>query len=110
MMEATGGYVTTWDAVNEPISGADSDGDGYYDLQSASNGDASANFYWQDYLGNEDYVRIVVAKARQYFQEYGGNPSDLKLFINDYNLESWWDGNKKPRVWCTGLKPGNLMV
>ncbi|CDB09346.1 glycosyl hydrolase family 10 [Bacteroides sp. CAG:633] len=97
MMEATGGYVTTWEAVNEPISGADSDGDGYYDLQSASNGDASANFYWQDYLGNEDYVRIVVAKARQYFQEYGGNPSDLKLFINDYNLESWWDGNKKAK-------------
>lgn len=95
MMEATGGYVTAWDAVNEAISGTDTDGDGYYDLQSASNGDATTNFYWQDYLGNEDYVRIVVAKARQYFQEYGGNPSDLKLFINDYNLESWWDGNKK---------------
>lgn len=97
MMEATGGYVTTWDAVNEAISGTDADGDGYYDLQSASNGDPTTNFYWQDYLGNEDYVRIVVAKARQYFQEYGGNPSDLKLFINDYNLESWWDGNKKAK-------------
>lgn len=97
MMETTGGYVTAWDAVNEAISGTDADGDGYYDLQSASNGDATTNFYWQDYLGNEDYVRIVVAKARQYFQEYGGNPSDLKLFINDYNLESWWDGNKKAK-------------
>lgn len=97
MMEATGGYVTAWDAVNEAISGTDADGDGYYDLQSASNGDATTNFYWQDYLGNEDYVRIVVSKARQYFQEYGGNPSDLKLFINDYNLESWWDGNKKAK-------------
>lgn len=95
MMEATGGYVTAWDAVNEAISGTDGDGDGYYDLQSAENGDPATNFYWQDYLGSEDYVRIVVAKARQYFQEYGGNPSDLKLFINDYNLESWWDGNKK---------------
>lgn len=98
MMEATGGYVTSWDAVNEAISGADNDGDGIYDLQSAkfvSEEEAANNFYWQDYLGSEDYVRIVVAKARQYFQEYGGNPSDLKLFINDYNLESWWDGNKK---------------
>lgn len=95
MMEATGGYVTTWDAVNEAISGADNDHDGYFDLQSAENGDASQNFYWQDYLGDEDYVRIVISKARQYFAEYGGNPSDLKLFINDYNLESWWDGNKK---------------
>lgn len=95
MMEATGGYVTAWDAVNEAISGVDSDGDGYYDLQSAENGDPSTNFYWQDYLGSEDYVRIVVAKAREHFAEYGGDPSDLKLFINDYNLESWWDGNKK---------------
>ena len=27
--------------------------------------------------------------------ENGGSPSDLKLFINDYNLESDWDDNKK---------------
>ena len=41
MMEACGGYVVAWDAVNEAISGADADGDGYYDLQSATNGDPS---------------------------------------------------------------------
>lgn len=88
MMEATEGYVTTWDAVNEPISGQ---GGQYYDLWSADNGDPANNFYWQDYLGDEEYVRFVVAKAREYYQ--GTEP--LKLFINDYNLESWWDGNKK---------------
>ena len=82
-------------AVNEAISGADADGDGYYDLQSATNGDPSTNFYWQDYLGNEDYVPIVTQLAEKYFVEHGGNAADLKLFINDYNLESWWDGNKK---------------
>ena len=91
MMEATDGYVTAWDAVNEPISGSDGDGDGFYDLWSAENGDAANNFYWQDYLGNEDYVRIVVAKAREHYK--GTEP--LKLFINDYNLESDWDDNKK---------------
>ena len=95
MMEATAGKVTAWDVVNEAISGVDADGDGWYDLQSASNGDPKNNFYWQDYLGSEDYVRIVVSKARQYFEEFGGNPADLKLFINDYNLESDWDDNKK---------------
>ena len=94
MMEATAGKVVSWDAVNESISGRDTNGDGYYELESASWG-SSTNFYWQDYLGSEDYVRIVVGKARKYFAEHGGNPSDLKLFINDYNLESWWDGNKK---------------
>lgn len=97
MMKATGGYVTTWDVVNEAISGGDNDGDGKYDLQSTKNvsaDDAKNNFYWQDYLGNEDYVRIVVAAARKYYAENGGT-EPLKLFINDYNLESDWDDNEK---------------
>ena len=97
MMKSTAGYVTAWDVVNEAISGDGNDGEGFYPLQSASNvsaDDAKNNFYWQDYLGNEDYVRIVVAAARKYYAENGGT-EPLKLFINDYNLESWWDGNKK---------------
>lgn len=97
MMKATGGYVTAWDVVNEAISGGGDDGEGFYPLQSASNvsaEDAKNNFYWQDYLGSEDYVRIVVAAARKYYAENGGtNP--LKLFVNDYNLESDWDDNQK---------------
>lgn len=91
MMGATDGYVSAWDAVNEPISGGDGDGDGYYDLWSAENGDPANNFYWQDYLGSEDYVRTVIASARKHYK--GTEP--LKLFINDYNLESDWDDNKK---------------
>lgn len=94
MMEACEGYVTAWDVVNEAISGTDLDGDGIYDLQSATRGTVSAedarnNFYWQDYLGDEDYVRTAVRLARQY------GPQNMKLFINDFNLESWWDNNKK---------------
>ena len=94
MMEVTAEKVSAWDAVNEAIAGADFDGDGYYDLQSATNGDPANNFYWQDYLGNEDYVRIVIEKARKYYAEFGGT-APLRLFINDYNLESDWDDNKK---------------
>ena len=94
MMEVTAEKVSAWDAVNEAISGVDADGDGYYDLQSATNGDPANNFYWQDYLGNEDYVRLVIQKARQYYAEFGGT-APLRLFINDYNLESDWDDNKK---------------
>ena len=89
MMEATAGKVSAWDAVNEAISGADTDGDGWYDLQHA-NGNAS-DFFWQDYLGDVDYVRTVIAAARENYT--GTDP--LKLFINDYNLESDWDQNKK---------------
>ena len=100
MMEATDGYVTSWDVVNEALSGADKDGDGKYDLQSAKRGNVSAddaknNFYWQDYLGDIDYVRTAVAAARKSFAAHNGDPEKLKLFINDYNLESYWDDNAK---------------
>ena len=95
MMEATEGKVKAWDVVNEPISGGP--WGQRYDLQhAATSEDPSNKFYWQDYLG-DDYVRVPVKFARQYFEENGGNPSDLKLFINDYNLESDWDDNQKLR-------------
>lgn len=100
MMEATDGYVTSWEVVNEALSGKDYDGDGKFDLQSAKRGNVSAddaknNFYWQDYLGDIDYVRTAVADARKSFAAHNGDPEKLKLFINDYNLESDWDDNGK---------------
>ena len=106
MMEACGGSVTAWDVVNEPISGG-GDGNGNYALQSATNPDDNGvggqNFYWQDFLG-DDYVRIPIKFARKYFAENGGNSGDLKLFINDYNLESWWDNNKKVKSLINWIK------
>ena len=100
MMEATEGKVKAWDVVNEALSGEDKDGDGKFDLQSAKRGNVSAedaknNFYWQDYLGDIDYVRTAVAAARKGFVDAGGKREELKLFINDYNLESDWDQNGK---------------
>lgn len=94
MMEATAGQVKAWDVVNEAISGGP--WGQRYDLQHAAtgSGDQSNKFYWQDYLG-DNFVRIPVKFARKYFAENGGNPEELKLFINDYNLESDRDDNQK---------------
>ena len=91
--EGTEVIVKAWDVVNEAISGEDKDGDGIYDLQHGTvkikDLKKNSDFFWQDYMGDLEYVRTAVKKARQ----YGGN--DLKLFVNDYNLESDWDQNKK---------------
>ena len=99
MMEATDGYVKAWDVVNEALSGADGDGDGIYDLQNYENNNisdpsnvSSGVFYWQAFMGDLEYVRTAVASARKHFK---GNADELKLFVNDYNLESTWDDNAK---------------
>ena len=93
--------VKAWDVVNEAISGGNPDGDlngdGAYALQHATP-DNEKDFFWQDYLGDLDYVRTVVRLARQ----YGGN--DLKLFVNDYNLESDWDQNGKLKSLINWIK------
>ena len=107
MMEATEGKVKAWDVVNEAISGTDKDGDGFYELQSATRGtvsadDAKNNFYWQDYLGDLEYVRTAVAAARKGFADAGGNPEELKLFINDYNLETADDQKLKSLIHWIG--------
>lgn len=95
MMEACDSRVQAWDMINEAISGGDSDGDGWYDLQSAATGGSASDFFWQDYLGPENYGVIVEKAAREAYAKHGGNAADLKLFVNDYNLESDWDDNMK---------------
>ena len=105
MMQACGDKVKAWDLVNEAISGGGNDGDGFYTLQHSEGynpngtwdvgGDA---FYWQDYMGDLEYVRQAARLARKY------GPEDIKLFINDYNLESDWDDNKKLKSLINWIK------
>lgn len=106
MMDACGGKVKAWDLVNEAVSGADTDGDGDYDLQHAANvneTDRNNSFYWQDYMGDIDFVRYAASSARRHYKATGGE-GELKLFINDYNLESTWDDNKKLKSLVNWIK------
>ena len=96
MMEACDGKVKGWDLINEAIGGGGNDGSGNYLLQHSDaynpNGNPDATwdvgggaFYWQDYMGDLEYVRQACRLARKH------GPEDVKLFINDYNLEGTWD-------------------
>ena len=109
MMNACGGKVKAWDLVNEAISGGGDDGNGNYTLQHSAkyspNGNPDATwdvggdaFYWQDYMGDLEYVRQACRLARKY------GPQDVVLFINDYNLESDWDNNKKVKSLVAWIK------
>ncbi len=105
MMTACEGKVKAWDLVNEAISGGGNDGQGNYALQHSEGynpngtwdvgGDA---FYWQDFMGDLEYVRQACRLARKY------GPEDIVLFINDYNLESDWDQNKKLKSLINWIK------
>ncbi len=92
MMETCDGKVKAWDVVNEAISGGNPDAEGVYALQHAPEGGSETDFFWQDYLGDLDYVRTAVRLARQY------GPEDIKLFVNDYNLEYEWHGNDNKKL------------
>ena len=96
MMQATGGKVKAWDLINEAVSGG-GNVNGYYALQTEATSEHNPqDFYWQDYFTPEMYGPIVEKAARDaYAAVEGTNPADLKLFINDYNLESDWDNNQK---------------
>lgn len=96
MMQATKGKVKAWDLINEAVSGG-GNVNGFYALQTEATSEHNPqDFYWQDYFTPEMYGPIVEKAARDaYAAVEGTNPADLKLFINDYNLESDWDGNKK---------------
>ena len=104
MMEACDGKVKAWDLVNEAIAGEGDDGEGNYELQHSKGYKGGTwdvggeNFYWQDHLGDLDYVRQACRLARKY------GPEDMVLFINDYNLESDWDNNKKVKSLINWIK------
>ena len=104
MMEACDGKVKAWDLVNEAIGGGgehgeDVDEQGNYNLQHSTSYKeygtwdvGGSNFFWQDNMGDLDYVRQACRLARKY------GPEDIKLFVNDYNLEGIWDLTPKDGI------------
>lgn len=93
MMDATEGKVKAWSVVNEPLQ----DGSGELNIKNGTDNPDPNSFYWQDILG-ENYVQNVVKYAREHYAEQeGAIASELKLFVNENNLESFENDNAKCR-------------
>lgn len=81
MMEFCAPTIRSWTIVDKPIDDTDPS-----KLNSGEGKTLSAGqFYWQDYIG-EYYAAQAIKSARKYYAEYGGNETDLSLFINESNL------------------------
>ncbi len=78
MMNASQGYVKNWDVLANVIG----------DDGAINAADGGNNFNWSEFLGEEDFARLAVKYAREYFAAAGGNASDLKLFINESGLDN----------------------
>ena len=90
LIDACGGYVKTWELLNEPMQ----DWPDPTQLKTGmkdgvdvnKDNTQNSNFYWQDFLG-KDYA----VKALEFARKHGGE--DIKLFVNEYGLEGI--GSKK---------------
>jgi hypothetical protein len=78
MMNASQGYVKNWDVLANVIG----------DDGAINSADGGNNFNWSEFLGEEDFARLAVKYAREYYAAAGGNASDLKLFINESGLDN----------------------
>ncbi len=98
IMEYSGSRVQAWDVINEPIADNNelrgvggnfmkNDDDEEPDTEPVEEEGLHLNwaddhFYWGYYIGKEYAV-----KAFEYAHKYKAN-ADVKLFVNDFNLES----------------------
>ena len=83
LMKINAGRITSFDLIDEPIDTKAELDNGMYDLKHATD-----KIFWQDILGSENYAPAVSKAAIEAFQNYDGNPEQLKFFISETGLES----------------------
>jgi hypothetical protein len=83
VMKITEGRIQAFDLIDEPIDTKAIMDNGMFDIKHATD-----KIFWQDILGSENYAPVVASAARKYYEEYGGDPTELKFFISEKGLEN----------------------
>lgn len=82
LMKINAGRIKSFDLIEEAIDTKSELESGIYDLKHSTE-----KIFWQDILGSKNYAPIVSKIAGDKFAEHGGNPAELKFFINETGLE-----------------------
>ena len=81
-MKINEGRIKSFDLIDEAIDTKALLENGMYDIKHSTD-----KIFWQDILGSENYAPAVSKAAREAFEAYGGNPSELRFFISESGLD-----------------------
>ena len=82
LMKIVEGRIQLFDLIDEPIDTKAVLDNDMYDLKHSTD-----KIFWQDILGSENYAPVTAHATRTSYEEYGGDPAELKLFIGETGLE-----------------------
>ena len=82
LMKINAGRIKSFDLIDEAIDSKAELENGMLDLKHST-----SNIFWQDILGSENYAPTVSKAARAAYQKYEGDPSELKFFISETDLD-----------------------
>ena len=83
LMKINEGRITSFDLIDEPLDAKAELENGMLDLKHSTD-----KIFWQDVLGSENYAPAVSRVARENYEEYGGDPAQLRFFISETGLEN----------------------
>lgn len=83
LMEANAGRIKSFDLIDKPLDTKSlEENPDIFDLKHATD-----KIFWQDIFGSEKYAPVVSKVASAAFAKHGGDPAELKFFINETGLE-----------------------
>lgn len=83
LMDANAGRIKSFDLIDKALDTKTlADNPEILDLKHATD-----KVLWQDIFGSEEYAPVVSKVASEAFAKHGGDPAELKFFINETGLE-----------------------
>ena len=82
LMKINAGRIKSFDLIDAAIDSKSELENGLFDLKHSTD-----KIFWQDIFGSENYAPAVSKAAMAAYQNYEGDPAELKFFISETGLE-----------------------